>query len=63
MRRRVFVELEIVLQIPANAFGIFGRDLKLNIGIEVECRESGNFRRGYRNPIAVRRATRLLIDL
>src|SRR5215470_6191178 len=62
LRRRVFVELEIVLKIPADALAILRRELEGDVATELQRRKIWNVGCGDLDPIAMRRIATLLID-
>ncbi len=61
-RRRVFVELEIVLKIPADALAILRREFEGDVATELQRRKIWNIGCGDLDPIAMRRIAMLLID-
>src|SRR6266481_959588 len=63
LRRRLFIELKIVFQIPTDAFAILGSKLKFDVEVEAERGAIRNFSRADRDSITVRSSARLLIDL
>jgi len=62
LRCRVFVELEIVLEIPADALAIVRREFEADVAAELQLLKIWNFSRGDLDPIAMRRIATLLID-
>jgi hypothetical protein len=62
LRRRVFVELEIVLKIPADALAILRRDFEGDVAAELQRRKIWNIGCGDLDPIAMGRIATLLID-
>lgn len=62
LRRRVFVELEIVLEIPADALAILRREFEGDVAAKLQRRKIWNVGRRDLDPIAMRRIAPLLID-
>jgi hypothetical protein len=62
LRRRVFIELKVVLEIPADALAVLRCEFELNIRAEIERLDARNIRHSDVYSISVWSAAGLLID-